>query len=192
MSLGGIASCEFALTHPARIRSLAMVDVAARVAVEASARMRSFIADFPGADSVEDVVAMAMAVSPKSDPERVDYRMRTLLRRVEDGRLAWKRDNSHANLGRIVDHLAGLEARVADFAAPFLLVRGGRSRILTPQSAADFAGRFADGRWIEVADAGHNVQEDNPRDLSAALRTFWRSVAQLEDFEAARSVEPTS
>jgi pimeloyl-ACP methyl ester carboxylesterase len=174
-----VAACEFALTHAARVRSLVMVDVAAKVAVEATAQMRSFIRDFPGAERVADVVAMAMAVSPKSDPERLDYRMRTLLRRAHDGRLVWKRDDAHVNIDRITEHLANFEPRVGQVAAPFLLVRGGRSRIVTPKAAADFTNRFANGRWVEIADAGHNVQEDNPRDLAAALAAFWLDAASM-------------
>ena len=68
MSLGGMVACEFALRHPDRTESLAMVGTS-RPVFAATARMRTFMTDFRGAATVDEVVEMALAVSPKSDPE---------------------------------------------------------------------------------------------------------------------------
>jgi pimeloyl-ACP methyl ester carboxylesterase len=174
MSLGGAVACEFALRHPDRTESLVMVDVNSRPAFAATERMRGFMADFRGAATVDEVVDRALAVSPRSDPERLRYRMRALLKRDRDGRLVWKSDRRRpSDYEMILDHLAGFETRVADMTKPFLLARGGDSRIVSEDAARDFAARFPDGRWITIAGAGHNVQEDNPRDLADALRAFW-------------------
>lgn len=174
MSLGGMVACEFALRHPDRTESLAMVDVASRPVFAATARMRAFMRDFGGAATVDEVVEMALAVSPKSDPERLHYRMRNLLKRGDDGRLVWKSDRRRPmDYAMILEHLAGFEARVPAMAAPFLLARGGESLIVSEDAAHDFTARFPNGRWINIAGAGHNVQEDNPRDLADALRDFW-------------------
>jgi pimeloyl-ACP methyl ester carboxylesterase len=174
MSLGGMVACEFALRNPGRTESLAMVDVTSRPVFAATARMRAFMTDVRGAATVDEVVEMALAVSPKSDPERLHYRMRTLLKRGDDGRLVWKSDRRRpSDYAMILRHLAGFEARVPDMAAPFLLARGGGSLIVTEDAAHDFTARFPDGRWINITGAGHNVQEDNPRDLADALRAFW-------------------
>jgi pimeloyl-ACP methyl ester carboxylesterase len=173
MSLGGLVACEVALAHPGRVETLAMIDVASKVDVEASATMRRFINEFSGAETVDEVVRTAMAISPRSDPERVRYRMASLLRQGPDGRLAWKRDPRPRDIGWILRQLQTLDRRVSAFAAPFLLARGGRSRILSSEDAQAFVARFQDGRSVEIADAGHNVQEDNPRDLAEALSQFW-------------------
>jgi pimeloyl-ACP methyl ester carboxylesterase len=176
MSLGGMVACEFALRHPDRTESLVMVDVTSRPVFAATARMRTFMADFCGAATVDEVVEMALAVSPRSDPERLHYRMSSLLKRGDDGRLVWKSDRRRrrpSDYDMMLKHLAGFEARVPDMTAPFLLARGGESRIVTEDAAHDFTARFPDGRWINIAGAGHNVQEDNPRDLADALRAFW-------------------
>jgi pimeloyl-ACP methyl ester carboxylesterase len=176
MSLGGMVGCEFALRHPDRTDCLVMVDVTPRPVFAATTRMRSFMTEFRGAATVEEVVEMALAVSPRSDPERLHYRMRTLLKRNDDGRLVWKCDQRYrrpSDYAMVLRHLAGFEARVPDMATPFLLARGGESLIVTEEAARDFTARFPDGRWINIAGAGHRVQEDNPRDLAAALRAFW-------------------
>jgi len=184
MSLGGMVACEFALRHADRTESLVMVDVTSRPVFAATARMRTFMTGFGGAVTVEEVVEMALAVSPKSDSERLHYRMQTLLKRGADGRLVWKRDHRRPpDYPMILGHLAGFEARVPDVAAAFLLTRGAESLIVTEDAARDFTARFPDGRWINIAGAGHNVQEDNPRDLAEALRAFWRGLlgATLKD-----------
>ena len=174
MSLGGTVACEFALRHPDRTESLAMVDVTSRPVFAATARMRAFMTDFRGAATVDEVVEMALAVSPRSDPARLHYRMSALLKRGDDGRLKWKNDRRRPpDYTMILNHLAGFEARVADMAAPFLLARGGKSPIVDEDAADAFTARFPDGRWINIAGAGHNVQEDNPRELADALRAFW-------------------
>jgi pimeloyl-ACP methyl ester carboxylesterase len=176
MSLGGTVACEFALCHPERTESLAMVDVTSRPVFAATVRMRGFMSGFRGAATVEEVVEMALAVSPRSDPERLRYRMRALLKRDDDGRLVWKCDRRYrrpSDYAALLEHLAGFEARVPNMAAPFLLARGGESRIVSEDAAHEFTARFPDGRWINITGAGHNVQEDNPRDLADALRAFW-------------------
>lgn len=174
MSLGGIVACEFALRHPDRTASLTMVDVISRPIFAATARMRSFIRDFRGASTIDEVVEMALAASPKSDPQRLHYRMHVLLKRGGDGRLVWKSDRRHpTDFAAILRHLAGFETRVHEMAEPFLLARGGDSLIVTEEAAHDFAARFPDGRWLNISGAGHNVQEDNPRELANALRDFW-------------------
>jgi pimeloyl-ACP methyl ester carboxylesterase len=174
MSFGGTVACEFALRHPDRTESLAMVDVTSRPVFAATARMRSFMTDFRGVATVDEVVDMALAVSPKSDPDRLNYRMRTLLKRSDDGRLVWKSDRRRpSDYAMILKHLAGFEARVPNMTRPFLLARGGESQIVSEDAAHDFTARFPDGRWINIKGAGHNVQEDNPRDLADALRAFW-------------------
>nr|WP_249809555.1 alpha/beta hydrolase [Bradyrhizobium sp. 153] len=174
MSLGGIVACEFALRHPERTASLTMVDVISRPIFAATARMRSFITDFRGASTIDEAVKMGLAASPKSDPQRLNYRMNVLLKRGDDGRLVWKGDRRRpTDFAAILRHLAGFEARVHEMAAPFLLARGGDSLIVTEEAARDFTALFPDGRWLNIPGAGHNVQEDNPRELANVLRDFW-------------------
>jgi pimeloyl-ACP methyl ester carboxylesterase len=43
---------------------------------------------------------------------------------------------------------------------------------LTDEKVAAFARRLRNGRWLTIPDAGHNVQEDNPAALAAALNDF--------------------
>jgi pimeloyl-ACP methyl ester carboxylesterase len=176
MSLGGVAAAELALTAPGLVKSLTMVDVAPGVEFEGTARMRGFINGMTRAPSVEAVIDAAMRTSPGNDRERVAYRMRALLRQRGDGEWEWRRDSRRiVDYPHILSHIQGLEDRVGDVGAPFLMVRGGRSRSMPAPAAIAFSDRFRNGRFIEISDAGHNVQEDNPVALIRALRAFWDS-----------------
>jgi len=176
MSLGGVAAAELALTRAELVKSLVMVDVAPGVEFEGTARMRGFINGMISAPSVEAVIDEAMRTSPRNDRERVAYRMTALLRQRTDGEWGWRRDSRRVvDYPHILSHIEGLADRVGAFGAPFLMVRGGRSRSMPAPAAVAFAGRFCNGRFVEISDAGHNVQEDNPAGLIKALRTFWNT-----------------
>ena len=176
MSLGGVVAAELALTTTGLVRSLTMVDVAPGVDFGAPARMRGFINGRTGAASVAAVIDAAMRTSQLSDRQRIAYRMRALLRQGADGYWKWRRDSRRTtDYQHILSHLQELEDRVGALRAPFLMVRGGRSKSMPASAAIAFPNRFHDGHFVEIADAGHNVQEDNPAALIEALRAFWNT-----------------
>ena len=176
MSLGGLIAAEIALADADRVRSLALVDVAPGARLEATVRMRSFFATAAEMPSVDTAVELAMKASPNSNPERLRYRMAFLLRKNSRGLMQWKRDERRmAHLKAYVERIDNLAQRVGGFERPVLLLRGARSPALSSESAEAFAGKCQRGRWREIADAGHNIQEDNPVVLAAALGEFWTS-----------------
>lgn len=174
MSLGGVAAAETALAAPHRALSLTMIDVGPGSVFEASARLRGFIQGIDTAPSVDTVVAEAMRLNPLGDRERVDYRMRALLRDLPTGEVAWKRDSRRtSDFPHIMQRIGALAGRVGAFPAPALIIRGGRSRMFLEDSAVAFAALFPDGRHVTIPGAGHNVQEDQPLALASALIAFW-------------------
>ena len=55
---------------------------------------------------------------------------------------------------------------------PTLLVRGATSPVVDDEDEAEFLRRQPDGWVTSVADAGHSVQGDRPRELASLLTTF--------------------
>src|SRR5688572_12638670 len=97
-----------------------------------------------------------MKVSPRADRERLRYRFRTLLKATDDGALVWKRDPGRiANYADVLHGVDALSQRVGAIAAPFLLVRGERSRVTSEKMAAALAANFQEGKLTSVADAAH-------------------------------------
>jgi pimeloyl-ACP methyl ester carboxylesterase len=176
MSLGGIIAVELTAAQPERVTSLALIDIAPGSVFGASAKMRAFVNEFPGAPSLDAAVEMALRVNPRSDPEQLRYRFNALLRQDENGVWVWKRDARRVeDYPEVVRRVEGMGQLAAAIEVPFLMVRGGRSKVLDEVAAAAFAARFVRGRWTSVSDAGHNVQEDKPLELISLLRAFWEA-----------------
>jgi pimeloyl-ACP methyl ester carboxylesterase len=174
MSLGGLTAAHFAAAASHRVASLVTVDVGPGVVFEATAGMRGFFQANQASDGLETIVDAAMQISSLGDRERVAYRVAAMLRLTESGDWAWAYDDRRptdypALLVKVEDMVAAAER----LAVPCLVVRGGRSPVFSNEAAARFAARFACGEWVVVPDAGHNVQEDNPAGLIAALMQFW-------------------
>jgi pimeloyl-ACP methyl ester carboxylesterase len=100
--------------------------------------------------------------------------MATLLRQDSDGRWRWKQDRRRAfDYASILAQVAVLDRTCSDAGLPVMLARGGRSRVLDAAAAERFVAAVPGSRLITIAGAGHNVQEDNPADLAAALADDW-------------------
>ena len=174
MSLGGATAGRAARLGPERFASLSLVDVAPGVDFESTSRMRAFVGGVADAPSVEAVAADALAVSPKSHPGRLAYRMEALLTPSEGGGVRWKQDRRRpTDFPDILAEVARLDASAAASGLPTLLVRGGRSRVLGCEATQAFAAAVPGAKISIAPDAGHNVQEDNPAHLARALRDFW-------------------
>ncbi|MBX7467123.1 alpha/beta hydrolase [Streptomyces sp. MAG02] len=170
MSLGGVVAAHVADTHPERVERLVLVDVAPGVDFESSARVREFMAGLGPVAELDVVVDAALRVNPRAHRASVAYRMSTLFRRGADGGWMPKNDPRPPDFPAILAAIEQLPLRLGRL--PVLLVRGGRSRVLPQSTAERLVGRLPDGGLVVIPDAGHNVQEDNPAALIAALRTF--------------------
>jgi pimeloyl-ACP methyl ester carboxylesterase len=179
MSYGGFIAAHFAAAAPCRVSSLVTVDVGPGVAFEGTARIRGFFQRVNPRDGLEAVVEAAMQDSPSRDRERVAYRMAAMMRRDLLGNWRWARDDRRSpDYPALLTKVEEMVITAERLAAPCLVVRGGRSEVFCDEAAERFAGRFANGQWIAVPDAGHNVQEDNPAGLIEALSRFWSTAAK--------------
>jgi pimeloyl-ACP methyl ester carboxylesterase len=177
MSLGGCVAGHVAPLLGARLKSLSFVDVGDEVNFEASARMRAFIEGVRPAAQVEDIVRQALAVSPKTDPDLMLYRYRSLLTEGPEG-YCWKADRrAPVNFPHILGKLAELNTLAPTITCPVLVVKGGNSHVLTQEGLERFASGFPKGRWAVIPGAGHNIQEDQPAALAAAMRDLMAGCA---------------
>jgi pimeloyl-ACP methyl ester carboxylesterase len=174
MSYGGFIAAHYAAAMPQRVSSLVTIDVGPGVTFEGTARARGFFQRVQPRDGLEAMVEAAMQASPSSDRERIAYRMAAMMRRGVSGDCDWALDGDRSpDYPALLIKVEEMVIAAERLAAPCLVVRGGRSEVFSDQAAARFAARFADAEWIAVPDAGHNVQEDNPAGLIAALSRFW-------------------
>ncbi|HET8628438.1 MAG TPA: alpha/beta hydrolase [Thermomicrobiales bacterium] len=168
-SLGGRTALTLAGLRPGLARGYVIVDVGARgdagVLAADVARLRDGYGPF---GTVED--AVAALVGPGRAPNAATRRYVAYnLRPTGDGRLAWRYDLDAAvatlRLGRPRD----FSAAAAAIGVPVLLVRGGRSDVLSREEAARVAALIPDCTLVELPGVGHLVPQVRPAALAAAI-----------------------
>ncbi|MFI6393789.1 alpha/beta fold hydrolase [Nonomuraea sp. NPDC050547] len=170
MSLGGVVGARLAESRPGLVDRLALVDVAPGVDFESTREVRAFMFGLGPVADLETVVEAALRVNPRAGRAGVAHRMGTLFRRGPGGDWVPKGDLRPPDFPAILAAVEGLPAQLAG--VPVLLVRGGRSRVLTQAVAEQLADRLPNWELAVVPDAGHLVQEDNPAALITVLRAF--------------------
>jgi pimeloyl-ACP methyl ester carboxylesterase len=175
MSMGAINALAYAIEHAPRLRALVLIDAGPEVRRRGSRRIRDFVNGGAEPETLEAIIARALAFNPRRDPQVLRRSLMHNLRRGDDGNWVWKYDRRRFQaMGN--EHHAAERRRLADglarVACPTLVVRGGESDVFHDEDAKRLAAALPDGRWVKIPQAGHTVQGDNPKDLVAALRDF--------------------
>ena len=101
------------------------------------------------------------------------------LRQLPTGKWSLKHDQRRASddSWRIAaEQRERILREVSKISCPTLIVRGGKSDVLSDDAAERFAHMLPHARWVRVENAGHNVQGDNPSGLLDAMNPFLREV----------------
>lgn len=170
-SMGARNACYYASRHPRRVAGLALVDYAPEYAAEGLRRAAERLVAVP-----EVFASVEAAMAHFGAPREARVRFAAYLLKVEGG-YAVKRDTWFRDQARKV--LAGTAPRprvdmwkaLARLRAPTLVVRGTRSELFAPESAAKMQAANALIRVAEVQ-AGHNVAGENITALVGVLRGF--------------------
>jgi esterase len=174
-SMGAINGLAFAVTHPERLSALVMIDAGPEVRRRGSSRIREFVNGGAKPETLEEIIERALAFNPRRDPQILRRSLMHNLRRQPDGSWSWKYDRSRFQRLDHDTHLAErrrLADNLAKVTCPALVIRGAESDVFHQDDAERLAKNFPDGRQITIAQAGHTVQGDNPKDLVAALHEF--------------------
>lgn len=187
MSLGGNIAGHTAAVLGERVASLTLVDIAPGVHRNGTQVMRDFLSAAHALPSVEALVDAAHGLSPRTDRATLQYRYHYMTERTDDGWRFRHDQRRRPDFPHIIAKLTQLEGLAERIACPLLLARGARSRVLGEAAAQAFAARFRSGRQVTIDDAGHNVQEDNPRALAAALRAHFEASWPWDDTRSSHS-----
>ncbi|MFN0094732.1 MAG: alpha/beta fold hydrolase [Dehalococcoidia bacterium] len=180
-SMGGMNAVTYTVAHPEPVRALVLVDVGPEAAREGVENIMRFT---QGPDDLEfeEFVQMAHHFNPHRSIDNIRERMRHRLKPTENGKWTWKFDKRfrQKDSGIRVGSESTNEQMWDLYRAvkpPTLLIRGGRSDVLT-QEVADRAQReMQRARVVLVPDAGHSVPGDNPAGFTSVVETF------LEDLD---------
>jgi pimeloyl-ACP methyl ester carboxylesterase len=175
-SLGGIIGLLIAAAPAPALRALVLVDVTHRIEMEGAREVTAFMNSAPNGFASLDAAADAVsAYLPHRQRPRDTGGLRRNLR-LRNGRYYWHWDPALMEMGRDVDaKFAGpnpLESAVRTLDIPTLLIRGGRSRIVSEAGAREFLELAAHAEFVDIQDAHHMVAGDANDAFNDAVLAF--------------------
>jgi non-heme chloroperoxidase len=183
-SLGGITALLAAGEHADLARALVLVDVVVAVEPAGQDRIRAFMtAHLDGVDTLAEVGDAIAAYNPNRPRPRTLDGLRKVVRRRDDGRWHWHWDPAFIRIGdepqRQIDRRR-LRAAAARVEIPTLLVRGGRSDVVSDRGIADMLALIPHAEVVEIGGAGHMVAGDDNDVFAVALEAFLARLAADE------------
>ncbi|MDR2838129.1 MAG: alpha/beta hydrolase [Azonexus sp.] len=175
-SLGGITSL-LAVGESATpvATALVLVDVAPRINQAGSDNIKRFMRSAPnGFASLEEAAdAIAQYLPHRPRPNDLSG-LRKNLRPGPDGRFRWHWDPKvlEGNVGTLSEAYERLAAAARNIRIPALLVRGGRSDVVTDDSVRDFLDLIPAAEYQSIPGAHHMVAGDRNTAFSAAVIDF--------------------
>jgi pimeloyl-ACP methyl ester carboxylesterase len=174
-SLGGLTGLSIAAAPPPAVRGLVLVDVAVHLEEEGTREIGNFMGSAPNgfANLEEAADAVAAYLPHRPRPKDTSGLMRNLRLR-EDGRLHWHWDPAFTRIDPDArrEFSADFEAAAKALRLPVLLIRGGRSRVLSPEGAQAFLKLVPQAEFVDVAGADHMVAGDANDSFNEAVLTF--------------------
>ena len=179
-SLGGLAGLwtegtRAANGQPPAGSCLVLVDIAHRSEARGVERIISFMSGnpegFASVDEAADAVAEYLPHRPR--PSNTEGLARNL-RLGDDGRFRWHWDPQFMNDSRprsTVDFDV-FTGHARQLQLPVLLVRGGRSDVLSREMAAEFLSLVPNAEFADVGDAHHMVAGDHNDAFAVAVVEF--------------------
>ncbi len=173
-SLGGAVGLVTAAELPAMVSALVLVDIAPRPKAAGVAEIVAFMRDtlkgFDTVDEAADAVARYLPHRPRP-PDQSGLLKNLRLR--DDGRFYWHWDPRLIELGRDPEEFERFFlAATRRVTAPTLILRAGRSELVTPLAAKEFAAQFPNARAVEIEGAHHMIAGDRNDAFNEAMIEF--------------------
>ncbi|ALG83712.1 alpha/beta fold hydrolase [Gordonia phthalatica] len=177
-SLGGITGLCTLGEDPDLAAALVMVDVVVNVEQKGIDRIKAFMTDhidgFANLDEVADAVA---AYNPERKRPKNLEGLKKNVRLHDDGRWYWHWDPAFITSGqgdepRRHTDPARLAAAARNVTAPTLVVRGGKSDVVSDAGIENMRELVPHAEIADVSDAGHMVAGDDNEVFAAAIVEF--------------------
>jgi pimeloyl-ACP methyl ester carboxylesterase len=175
-SLGGIVGMLIAASPPPPLKALVLVDITPRVEMDGAREVTAFMDGAPrGFASLEEAADAVAAYLPhRPRPKDTSGLKRNL--RLRDGRYYWHWDPGMLQMGRDAEARLGgpnpLEAAARELEIPTLLIRGGRSRIVSEAGVREFKQLVPHSEFVDISGAHHMVAGDANDQFNDAVFAF--------------------
>lgn len=173
-SMGGLFGLMAEARWPGLFSAMVLVDITPRWETRGVERILAFMSAHPdGFASLEEAADSIAAYMPHR-PRKSEDSLRALLRPGKDARWSWHWDP------RLVDELARDSEQHQDVIAeaarkvqcPLLLVSGGRSDLVSPQTVEEFMALVPHAQHVHLPDATHMVAGDDNNAFTAAVLNY--------------------
>lgn len=165
-SLGGLISIMLCGELPAPASALVLVDIAPRVEERGAREVMAFMDSAPdGFASLEEAADAVAAYLPHRERPRDHSGLQRNLRQ-RNGRWYWHWDPAFMQMGRDAqgrqrfDGPNPFERAARSLRLPTLLVRGGRSQVVSEESVREFREWVPHAEYVDIAGAHHMVAGD--------------------------------
>lgn len=174
-SLGGLTSLIVAAYPPPAISGLVLVDVATRIEERGTREIGNFMTSAPnGFASVEEAADAVSAYLPHRPRPKDISGLKRNLRLREDGRYHWHWDPAfiRPNSRTRRPDPGFFEDAAREIRVPTLLVRGGLSKVLSPEGVQAFIDLVPHAEFADVKGADHMVAGDANDSFNDAVFVF--------------------
>lgn len=171
-SLGGLASMLVTASSPSLVRALILVDITPRVEMNGALEVMAFMESAPNGYASLDEAADAVAayLPHRKRPKSTGGLLRNL--REREGRYYWHWDPAFMQMGRDANKKFEIDKQAEEamrspledaarlITVPTLLIRGGRSRIVSDEGVREFMALVPHAEFVDIPDADHMVAGD--------------------------------
>jgi pimeloyl-ACP methyl ester carboxylesterase len=170
-SLGGLTAVVLAATRPDLVRALVLVDISPGVRIGDARQVSEFLAGPQVFPSRAVIVDNAIAAGIGSDRRKLERGVALNTRVRDDGSVVWSHHLAYPpQEAPALPDIATPWAGLTGTDVPVLLVRA-RHGYLPDDVVAEFRDRVPRATVVET-ETGHNVQEQDPAGLAAAIARF--------------------
>ncbi len=176
-SMGGTNAVNYAAKYPEQVSALVIIDSAPELDQRGVQRIRRELGETPKSfASWDEARAFIRRLHVRPSDRHIATRLTWMLKETAPGRIVWRLDDAIFDPRMTPDPPARTWSMLQQIRCPTLLVRGGLSDLVTVETAGRVAATVPGGSWVEVAEAGHMVIEDNPDGFNAAVMPFLAQV----------------
>lgn len=170
-SLGGLTAIALAARHPELTAGLVVVDVSPGLEPADAQPVADFLAGADSFASPGEIVERALKFGFGGPPTALRRAVLLNTRVRKDGRVVFRHHLAQLSASRQLPSDFGAVWPMAEaLGVPVLLVRA-RQGFLTDALEAEFVSRVRSSSVVRI-DAGHNIQEQAPVELAAAVSRF--------------------
>jgi esterase len=177
-SMGALVSMLFAARNPGRLHGAVLMEMGPENDPRGTARLVQEFRRMPEEyASMDEALAVAIEENPYASETVLRKRLEFQTRPLESGRIGWRYDRAIRDLWRGDSRPArpDLWPLLSKMSCPTLIIRGTHTDIFPAAVANRMRQTISQAELVEIPNAAHMVNEENPAACIAAMQAFFNA-----------------